>query len=395
MRLENQSIICFASDSWGSIWRNRHQIMSRLAQTNRVLYVEPQTLPINKALLNLRRFSWKNQQVSHIANQLWVYRHPDWGFNSRWRIFDQLGLKFRISAIRHTLQKLQMSSPILWVVDPHQCNMIGHFEEILVCYHIVDNYTAAPWRSAQQRAVIEAAEQFMLSAAGLVIVTSPALFEAKKAHNHNVHLVRNGVDYPYFARAINNAKPPPPDIAAIPSPVIGYVGAVNNKLDYELLTVIARARPDWSLVLVGPISNQANARLEQFVRNHSANVYLLGQRDVTEVPYYIQACDVCLLPYCQDSYTQNIDSLKLYEYLACEKPIVATDIPAVREHNQAVYIATNEADFLHKIEIALTSPVSSEQQTRQRTIAMQNTWDQRVEQLSNLILQALPVSSRL
>jgi glycosyltransferase involved in cell wall biosynthesis len=106
------------------------------------------------------------------------------------------------------------------------------------------------------------------------------------------------------------------------------------------------------------------------------------------VPHYIHACDVCILPYRRDEYTKAIDSLKLYEYFACEKPVVATDVPVAREYSEAVHIAYDANDFIYKLEKAML-PITPEQRELQRLIAMQNTWDKRVEQLSDLIKNAL------
>ncbi len=86
--------------------------------------------------------------------------------------------------------------------------------------------------------------------------------------------------------------------------------------------------------------------------------------------------------------TQAIDSLKLYEYFACEKPVVATDIPVFREHSQVVYIAKDSNDFIHKLKEALVSYDPGRREL-ERSTAMQNTWDKRVEQLSFLIHSAL------
>jgi len=385
--LTGHNILCLATDPWHSIWRNRHQIMSRLAQANRVLYVEPRAYPVNETLKAWVNSERQDERLKHIADDLWVYRHPTWGFVSRWSILDQVGLRLRILALRQVLKKLRMSSPILWVVDPRHGNMVGHFKESLVCYHVVDNYTAASWRSAQARAAVETGERLMLSIADLVVVTSPALLEDKKPHNRNVHLVRNAVDYPQFAAALKSFSGPPADVTDIPQPIIGYVGNVSGKLDFELLDTVACARPNWSFVLVGPVSKQDSA-VRRFAQDHPPNVHLLGQRDVADVPNYILACQVCLLPYRQDDYTQRIDALKLYEYLACEKPIVATDIPTAREQSQVVHIAKDAADFVQKLDKAVESTLP-EQRTLCRSIAMQNTWHQRIEQLSFLIQAAL------
>jgi glycosyltransferase involved in cell wall biosynthesis len=266
--------------------------------------------------------------------------------------------------------------------------MVKYFKKALVCYHVVDNYAAAPYYSETIRAELEQTDKFMLSIADLVIVTSPFLLNEKSKYNSNVHLVRNAVDYEQFSasQGLNNI---PKDVENIPKPIIGYVGAVNEKLDYELLFTVARARPKWSFVFVGAIySNKPGSLGYKLVHEHPPNVFMLGQRDVKDVPHYIHASHICILPYRRDDYTKAIDSLKLYEYFACEKPVVATDIPATREYGQVVYIAKDANDFVHKLEKAM-APTTPEQRALQRSIASQNTWDKRVEQLSFLIQAAL------
>ncbi|MBI5098011.1 MAG: glycosyltransferase [Nitrospirae bacterium] len=394
--IENQSIICFAPDPWDTMWRNRHQIMSRLSLKNKVLYIEPNMYDVRQGIMQgigLFEKSWtgrslQNGRLKHITNGLWVYQHPYWGVNSRWPVLKQLGRRLRVSAIHHVIRKLQMNAPILWVVDPRFGNMINYFKKALVCYHVVDNYAAAPYFSEKTREDLKQAEKFILPIADLVIVTSPFLLEQKREYNNNVYLVKNAVDYEQFAflQDVNNI---PEDMENIHRPVIGYIGAVNKKLDYKLLDTVARARPQWSFVFVGEIYPGApGSQIHDFLHNHPPNVFLLGRRDVKEVPHYIHACNICILPYLRDDYTKAIDSLKLYEYFACEKPVVATDIPVIREHGPAVYIAKNANDFVHKLEEALVSS-TPERSALQRSIAMQNTWDQRVEQLSFIIKAAL------
>lgn len=389
MMIENQSIICFASDPWDSMWRNRHQIMSRLSRTNKVLYIEPKTYTILGLLKKLLiRRSLQNERLRHITNGLWVFQYPFWGVNSRLPVIRQLGCRLRISAIHHATRKLQMKDPILWVVDPRFGYMIKYFKKILVCYHVVDNYTAAPYHSEKIREDLKKAEKFILPIADLVIVTSPFLLEEKSKYNNNVHLVKNAVDYEQFA-ALQSFNNMPKDMEHIPKPIIGYIGAVNEKLDYELLDTIARKRPLWSFVFIGDyFSNPSLPGYYKFVHQHPPNVFLMGRRDVKEVPHYMHACDVCIMPYRCDDYTKAIDSLKLYEYFACGKPVVATDISVVLEYSQVVFIAKDRDDFVQKLEEALVS-FTTERRELQRSIAMQNTWDKRVEQLSFLIQAAL------
>lgn len=388
--LQGQSIVCLASGRWRSIWRNRQQIMSRLARRNKVLYVEPHTVAFNNAVKNLTNGGAKASDHPSIEvglDNLWVYHHPDWGFTSRWPGVDHMGFRLRVNALRQALRQLSMADPIFWVVDPKTYPLLKYFKKKLVCYHVVDNYAAAPWRSKALQAELIAAEQEMLKLADVVIVTSPALLESKQQQHANVHLVKNAVDYHQFAAAKESGCIPS-DMRAIPQPILGYVGAVNEKLDYDLLQAVATAAPQWSIVLVGPVTGDPDSPVQRFVQQRPANVYILGKKEVSEVAYYVNGCTVCLLPYVRNEYTANVDSLKLYEYLACAKPVVATRIPAVQEFAHVVYVADNPQAFIQNIELALTGDTPTQQAQRQN-IAAQNTWDQRVMQISQVLSRCL------
>jgi glycosyltransferase involved in cell wall biosynthesis len=118
------------------------------------------------------------------------------------------------------------------------------------------------------------------------------------------------------------------------------------------------------------------------------HVYFLGRKHVAEVPRYIAACDVCLLPYRMNEWTRNIDSLKLYEYLACGKPVVATDVPAAQRFSGVVGIALGEAEFVAEMNAAMREDDAAKRGQR-RSIAAQNTWEQRIASISNAIEERL------
>ncbi|RJR20791.1 MAG: glycosyltransferase family 1 protein [Nitrospiraceae bacterium] len=386
MSLEDQSVICFAPDPWDSMWRNRHQIMSRLSRKNKVLYVEPETYCIRDGIrqaVKSVRGGTRDERLISVNDRLWIYKHPWWGVNSHWPVLKQVGFRLRIWAIQRVIKRLDIKSPILWVVDPRFENMARHIKKSLLCYHVVDNYSAAPYYSDKIRSDLEKAERKLLLTADLVIVTAPFLMEEKSRYNNNVHLVKNAVDYEQFS-ALKHLKRKPDDMLNMPGPIIGYIGAVNEKLDYELLNTVVRRKPEWSFVFVGVYPKTPGSPASRFAEDHPPNVFLLGRRDVKDIPKYIQACSICILPYRRDEYTRAIDSLKLYEYFACEKPVVATDIPVIREHSDALYIAVDSQDFVQKIEVAMASQ-EPKKRLLQRSIAMQNTWDMRVEQLSSII----------
>jgi glycosyltransferase involved in cell wall biosynthesis len=200
-------------------------------------------------------------------------------------------------------------------------------------------------------------------------------------------LVKNGVDFDAFARVTRTNLPPPSDIAMLPRPRIGYVGAVNSKLDFELLRFVAESLPTCSLVLVGPISHRYS-EADSLQEAELENVTFLGRKDVKDVPRYINACDVCLMPYKQNEWTRKIDALKLYEYLACGKPVVSIDLPTARTHGAVIHIADSREAFVAAVKASLAENNTAAVE-RRLAVARENTWDRRVASISEIVGEAL------
>jgi glycosyltransferase involved in cell wall biosynthesis len=384
--IEGHDILCFAPGPWDDIWRNRHQIMTRLAQANRVLYIEP--WPNLRPMLR----EWRSGEfgladmcgprLTQVGPNLFVYRPPDWAPRAARFPLRMATEVAYMACLRRVLRRLQISKPILWLFLPDMEIFVGRFDEKLVIYHMVDEYSGYQGVSETWRAVMQSMEKQLARKADLVFVSSPTLLERKKALNECIYLIPNAVDYETFAAISLGEDGLPDDIAHLPSPVAGYVGAINDKLDMDLLARVADNMREWSLLLVGPVRVEDAEGQRALERLHKMpHVQFLGRRDVTEVPRYIAACDVCLLPYRVNEWTRNIDSLKLYEYLACGKPVVATDVPAVRRFGEVVEVATGERDFAARMDAALQldSPLL---RAKRRGVAAQNTWEQRVASIS-------------
>lgn len=381
--IEGQNILCFAPGLWDDIWRNRHQLMSRLARRNRVLYIEPRVY-LRPLLRNLRKGKvpqgafWP-RPIAEKCPGLYVYNTPMiWPRMARKPFGDWTRQAF-LRAVHLAMERLGMTSPILWLFLPDMGDLIGEFGERLIVYHVVDDYTAYTGVSEAMRPVLREMERRVMAQADVVFVTSEALLEQKRPLHPNVHLVPNGVDYAAFVAARSAMSL---DVKSLPRPVVGYVGAINDKVDLALVVRLAQAHPDWTILLVGPVgvTTERGYAAVKALRGRP-NVHFTGRVAVEDVPPYIWACDVCLLPYYVNEWTRHIDALKLYEYLACGKPVVATDIPAARKFGGIVYVAEKDADFVSLIGQALSErdPTLA---NRRQTIAARNTWDERVERLS-------------
>jgi glycosyltransferase involved in cell wall biosynthesis len=326
--------------------------------------------------------------LRHWRDGLWVYHDPYYAPHAGRRLGGPVTSLIRERAFERALHEIGVSHPILWLLRPQHADQIGRWGESLVVYHVTDDYASFPLVS--DPAAFRRGEDALLERADLVIVTSPALWEARSPRNPHTVLVPNAVDYEGFRAAVARGDRPAQlgeGSGAIPRPRIGYCGALNEKLDYELLAHVARARPTWQLALAGGLDLSAHPDKHRVLLG-LPNVYWLGRLPVDEVPGAIAAMDVCLLPYECNAWTAHIDSLKLYEYLACGRPVVTTDVPAARRFEALVRIAGDPDAFVAEIETALAGD-APEAQAARLAEAAQNTWDQRVAQIEGLLVEAL------
>jgi glycosyltransferase involved in cell wall biosynthesis len=191
-------------------------------------------------------------------------------------------------------------------------------------------------------------------------------------------LVPNGVDVESFAATSASI---PGDVARIPTPRIGFVGGIDERVDMELISEIARARKDWQLIFTGSYLTNAP-------RPGGNNIHWLGYRPYDRVADYMASFDVCIIPFHEDDLTRAVDPLKLYEYLAAGKPVVSTPLPRSSDFAGVVRIARGAEAFIAAIDEALHEGNSREQ----RIAAVRpHSWAERVREIVDLIRQHLAV----
>ena len=353
--LKGESILCFAPDPWTDIWRNRHQIMSLLATQNKVLYIEPRPY-LRDVLRQVARGKLApsgRPRLYTTDTGVHVFRPPRFAPLSGRRPLGTITDALRAATLQRAMRDLGISKPIVWLFRPEMA--------------------------------IARRERRLIAQADLVLVTSRALLERKGGLNPNTHWVPNGVDWQRFSRVLDGETTEPEELADRSHPRICYVGAINDKIDTGLLRQVADVFYEGTLVLVGPETGlSAENRRDLQALRQRPNVCLVGRVDVAQVPRYMAACDVGLLPYRQNEWTRHIHPLKLYEYLACGLPVAATDIPALWDEQAFVHIAGDAGAFVAALRLALAEDTPVIRAAR-RERARANTWRQRVERISQLV----------
>ncbi len=396
--LTGHDIIYISTIEWNFIWQQNQEIALRLARAgNRVLYVEntgarpPGIGDAARIVSRLKR--WATSLTSHglreVAPNVYVCSPlvlPPFGS----RIQRAINRHLLLPVIRRSARRLGMRNLLLWTYLPTDTAVglirLMRTRTSAIVYYCLTDF---PQLSSDPGEMRES-EESLVRMSDVVFTSCSQLAERLVPLTKNIHIFPMGVDLGAFDNAGDEAPldamefhPDGEKAGLLPRPVIGYVGGLHKHVDFDLLSQMAEARPDWSWVFVGPFQE----RVEKLQRH--PNVYLLGPKPHQELARYLRGFDVCMVPYVKSGYTETVVPVKLNEYLAAGKAVVSTNIPTVREFNEqhhVLVIAENTRDqFLEGIEEALRLPKDAATIARRRRIAALADWNVIVETMSDLI----------
>ena len=374
--LSGESIVCFAGEDW---WyhhpHSKNHILKRLAKHNRVLFVNSITMGLpsigNPDFFHKirRKFRSYLRWLRKTPEGLWVMTPinvPLYGSPA----VRALNRVLVVLQLRLVMFFLNMRRPIVWVAIPTAADLVNSLGAKLLVYQVSDKYDVNE-DSALSRAVIRDMDAHLKKSAAVVMYSGRKLYE--EAEPRHRYFLEQAVDFERFA-----SLPPgtPEDIAAIPRPVLGYVGAADfYTMDVPLIEHVARVRPDWHWVFIGAKSN--------VVKLSAPNIHFLGSKPYSVLPCYYNHVDVCVLPWVQhNTFTNYGSAIKVREYLATGKPVV---ISPLYEYLQTpgVKIYRSPDEFIELVEKALARDTPWERQVRQD--AVRNcTWDVRARAVATL-----------
>jgi len=385
--LADRDIVCVAGVAWDSYWLSLHQYMSRLAQAHRVLFVNrPVALP-GAIVRGARRGAYDRAiargNVRRVGERLYVADPPaalPLRFERPVTVANQA---LRSSFVGRAARSLGFERPLVWVHDIDAARVVDRLDPWVSLYWVTDDHPTGPAYRANpvnRVAAMRARERELLRTVDLVLTTAPQLRDAKAGFNSNSHCVPHGVDVDHFARATNSETRPASAFGAIRGPIIGFVGQINERLDRDLIRLVARAHPEWSIVLVGPILRGLDVAPLRALQN----VHFLGSADLDRLPEFLKPMDVCTVPFLVDEHTRTMNPLKILEYLAAGKPVVSTPLPAVRAYEPHVDIAGSAAEFAAAVELALAEDSLARKRARTE-FAGEHSWESRLDEIRGLI----------
>jgi glycosyltransferase involved in cell wall biosynthesis len=383
---ERLDLVVLYAPPWdGPAQFSKHHLARYLAaRGHRVLYVEA---PLGPLSLARRRGHLRSELRAALtpprlaADRLWVRRYfnpvPYHGVTrvTSTRTANRIGQRLLAPSLRRDLARLGLRRPVVVAGLPHAVDILPRLPRRALAYHCADDYAHVRGFPAS----LPALERDLCREADLVIVTAETLRAPRATYNPKTYWVPNGVDTAHFAAP----AAPADELATLPRPVLGFVGGLAQWVDVDLVTHVARARPDATVLLVGPISTDVS-RLAEL-----DNVRLLGPRPYADVPCFLAAMDVALIPFVNDAVTYHADPIKAYEYLAAGVPVVATDLPALHRLRPFVRLANTPSGFLAQIEAALGEGREAGRAARQAEAA-RHDWSCRFADVERLLLEHLP-----
>jgi UDP-galactopyranose mutase len=359
---EDFDIVCFSHLRWDFVYQRPQHLLSRCAQERRVLFIEepvlidgqsawrvtPRGPNINVAVPDLSAADFDGNQDDVVAGMI-----------------DGL------------LAEQGISRYVLWYYTPMAVSLTRRLMPIASVFDCMDELSAFAGSSP----ITRLREAELLDSVDVVFAGGQSLYESKSRLHAEVHAFPSSVDVEHFSRAREPSEEPV-DQVTIPRPRLGFFGVIDERLDQELIDGVAAARPDWQLVMLGPVLKIDPSELPK-----RPNIHYIGAKDYNDLPRYLAGWDVALLPFARNEATRFISPTKTPEYLAAGCPVVSTSIrDVVRPYGEMrlVHIADSVDGFVAAAEQAMRTDRTA-LQARIDLFLEGNSWDSTWAQMRAVI----------
>ena len=377
-------LIFVSLENWDEIWRRNQFLCAELSERHPDMHILFVALPRNVShgirhgrfdeLLRTATYSPPGFPDITVTHPLKLF--PD--SLPMGQAANELMFRRHVRAVANSLR---MRDPVLWLNPQSAVHMVGCMDESIVVYDITDDWTTFTQSPRLRRRIVRQ-DSRLCRQADQVIVCSQRLYELKQSlvPAARLHLIPNGVHVEHYRKVLDRSAPMTSIARAWPRPVMGYTGTIHpDRIDTELVRRLALAPGIRSVVLVGP--NHLRAAEMELLQ--LPNVFMPGPVPYARIPEVMRAFDVCIVPHRVTPFTESLNPLKLWEYLAGGKPIVSTAVAGFREYPHLVSIAQTPEQF-----IAASLEALHEERglaDARRAEARKHSWQNRVDLIEQVL----------
>lgn len=375
-----KQIVCLSTSPWYPIPTRKQQVMSRLKDAE-ILYFDPSITVIAPLKDKLARPKLKayRKPGEQVRDNITVYALPPvLPFFNKYRWINRWNQRRIARFVRKIMAQHGFEKPVLWTYSPVSADAVDHIPHSALVYDCVDRHSA--YGGLMNPAVVDEMEMDLAKKTDMVFATAQSLCDRLKAANPKAQFIPNGANYELFAKAAEPC-PVPEDMQGLSGPVFGFVGALQECIEYDFVEAAAKARPDWNFVFIG----RENPGVDLSALRALPNTHFLGLKPHDQLPGYLAHFDVCLNLFAQSDLSKDVSPLKFYEYLATGKPIVSTPQPdQVLQFAPVIHIAHTAEEFVSCCAAALEDTDPARTAARMEE-GRKSSWDSRVAQMEDIL----------
>lgn len=366
MKIMPKNLLCLSHLRWDFVFQRPQHLLTRFSETSTVYFFEEPIfdsetdsyLTFSKRLPNL----WVC--IPHLAQGL-----------------DKAQTNAELTALMDKfLQNKDLEDFTFWYYTPMALEFTDKYSPKLTVFDCMDELSAFKFAPAELKEL----ERKLLAKADIVFTGGNSLYEAKKHQHGNIYPFPSSIEKAHFEKARKKTIQPA-DQANVPGPKLGFYGVIDERFDIELIRGIADARPEWQIMLIGPVVKIDPATLPQ-----NKNIHYLGQKSYTELPSYLSGWDIALIPFMLNESTRFISPTKTPEYLSAGIPVVSTPIRDVVNPygtSKLVQIGSDVDEFVKAIEknLGLNSKKRADWLAEVDEFLALNSWDRTCSVMQKLM----------
>lgn len=364
-------LVCFCHLRWGFVFQRPNHLLSRFSKHQRVFFIEEPIFYEGEDKLQIENYN---------ENLFVVTPHFKGGLSE-----EEVHNKQR-KFINNLFTNMKIEKYFSWYYTPMALPFTDHLTPELTVYDCMDELSAFKFAPPQ----LTILEKELLKKADVVFTGGQSIYEAKKDTHHNIYAFPSSIDKHHFGKA-RTITEDPEDQKHIPHPRFGFFGVIDERFDIELIDAVAKARPEWQFVLLGPVVKIDPAILPKY-----DNVHYLGGKKYDELPNYIAGWDIAMVAFAMNESTKFISPTKTPEYLAAGKPVISTPIrDVVRPYgdNKLVHIVSNADEFIKAAEKELEKKRKTSWLNKVDDFLLYNSWDRTWGQMVRHIEDAYKLNS--